>query len=460
MTGWTTMNNTGLWSVYIGGAPRLNVNAAGDVTAATFAGSGPGLVNLNAANLATGTVADARLPATLPRLASPNTFTGAANRFAEVNVDSADSNPGNWTSGVLRVGGGASGEGLASNRASDAGLNRYGLDLYTGSQRRLSVTLAGDVGVGTATPAGFFHARAPAGEYYPINSMIYTGFIIAMYQGDPPHWQSFRARTEGYVPRIHLLTALPSGGGPFFGTVNVTVHEGEGTAGPVVGAGRQNVILFDPILDVAVNLDAAFPILVGHTYTVKVSLSNATNGLGWVVDSLGDMLPEGSADFPGSSRDFALAIAVQRDASDAIVVSRGGMVGINQPDPRFQLDVAGTVACWRLMTSSEFVASSARFKTRIQDFADPGPLADALRPVRYLKAPANTPEIGLIAEEVAAVLPEAVAFDDQGRPAGVSYSQIAVVALAALKEQRARTAALEARIAELERLITPRPAPR
>ena len=75
-------------------APRFNtfltvagsITSGGQITAALFSGNGAGLTNLNASQLATGTVPDARLAANVARLdAGPQTFTGT-NIFARVGI--------------------------------------------------------------------------------------------------------------------------------------------------------------------------------------------------------------------------------------------------------------------------------------------------------------------------------------------------------------------------------------
>jgi len=87
----------------------------------TFAGSGAGLTSLNATNLATGTVADARLPSSLPRLSAAQSFTGA-NTF---------SNASNSFVGTFN----GSGLGLT-------GLNATNLASGTVADARLSATVA------------------------------------------------------------------------------------------------------------------------------------------------------------------------------------------------------------------------------------------------------------------------------------------------------------------------------
>ncbi len=68
-----------------------------------------------------------------------------------VRVDGANTNIGTTAGGVLRFGGGGSGELIASKR--NAGGNQYGIDFYTGHNNRLAITNTGNVGIGTTTPA-------------------------------------------------------------------------------------------------------------------------------------------------------------------------------------------------------------------------------------------------------------------------------------------------------------------
>jgi hypothetical protein len=63
----------------LSGAYSSTVNISNPAN--VFAGSGAALVNLNASNLATGTVADARLSANVPRLNAANAFGSSPNSF-------------------------------------------------------------------------------------------------------------------------------------------------------------------------------------------------------------------------------------------------------------------------------------------------------------------------------------------------------------------------------------------
>jgi trimeric autotransporter adhesin len=73
---------------------------------------------------------------------------GVNTASGSVEVDASDQNSGTLAPG-LNFGGG--GEGIISNRTGS--INQYGLDFFTNSTPRLSVTLSGSVGIGTQTPA-------------------------------------------------------------------------------------------------------------------------------------------------------------------------------------------------------------------------------------------------------------------------------------------------------------------
>jgi hypothetical protein len=108
--------------------------------------------------------------------------------------------------------------------------------------------------------------------------------------------------------------------------------------------------------------------------------------------------------------------------------------------------------------------SSARFKEDVRDMGDASDVLMELRPVTFRYRvdavgadAANTPQYGLIAEEVAEVAPELVTPDLEGRPYSVKYHVLPALLLAQNQEQertieaqRHAIAALEARFAQLE----------
>ena len=92
--------------------------------------------------------------------------------------------------------------------------------------------------------------------------------------------------------------------------------------------------------------------------------------------------------------------------------------------------------------------SSRRWKTDIRDIEAARALVDQLRGVRYRWTESGEADVGVIAEEVAKVLPELVKFDDDGRPSGVRYAGLTALLLEAVKAQQAE---LNARRRTVER---------
>ncbi len=143
-----------------------------------FGGNGSGLTNLNASNINSGTLGTAQLPsggswplsgalnldATTLVVDAPSNRVGIGTSAPQValsvvggiNVDESNVNDGGLPSS-LRFGS-FSGEAIGSNR--NGGENTFGLDLWTGGSKRLSITNDGYVGIGTTAPTARLHMPA------------------------------------------------------------------------------------------------------------------------------------------------------------------------------------------------------------------------------------------------------------------------------------------------------------
>lgn len=125
-----------------------------------------------------------------------------------------------------------------------------------------------------------------------------------------------------------------------------------------------------------------------------------------------------------------------------------GRIGIGGPAPGtgITLDVFGTARCTTLIQTS-----SQRYKTDVESLPSVLDRFVQLRPVAFTwdKDHGGTKDVGLIAEEVAAVFPEAVATID-GQVEGINYSRVTALAIQAVKEQQQKAAASEARVNKLE----------
>jgi hypothetical protein len=116
--------------------------------------------------------------------------------------------------------------------------------------------------------------------------------------------------------------------------------------------------------------------------------------------------------------------------------------------------------------------SSLRFKEQVRNMGDSTSGLMRLRPVTFLYKPEyadgeRTLQYGLIAEEVAKVYPELVAYDNDGRPYSVRYQYLTTMLLNEAQKQYRRAQAeakvitmqeekieqLEQRLSRLEGLV-------
>ncbi len=107
------------------------------------------------------------------------------------------------------------------------------------------------------------------------------------------------------------------------------------------------------------------------------------------------------------------------------------------------------------------MTSSLRYKEQVRDMGDGTNALMKLRPVTFFYKPDyahgdRTLQYGLIAEEVAKVYPELVAYDNDGQPYSVRYQYIATMLLNEVQKQYRRAAAqaeqIEAQRQEIEDL--------
>lgn len=113
------------------------------------------------------------------------------------------------------------------------------------------------------------------------------------------------------------------------------------------------------------------------------------------------------------------------------------------------LRVDGQIEAWNIGTFGQWdlchtnagqisrCASSARFKDEVRDLQSGSELIAALRPVRFRWIEADRQDIGLIAEEVAEVIPELIEYDADGEVQGVNFRHLSAVLVAAVQESQA-----------------------
>jgi hypothetical protein len=189
---------------------------------------------------------------------------------------------------------------------------------------------------------------------------------------------------------------------------------------------------------------------------------------------------QGSVDMPMSIVNTCAGIfadpdpgaAIYRDVSvrdlnewtvsgDNMYCAAPGNVGIGTSEPTEKLDVNGTVRVRGLGAGGGATvvaddngklwkqSSSRRYKNDIQKIETDAYRVLDLEPVRFRWNTTGEPDIGLIAEDVAAVLGDLVLYDRDGRPDGVKYDRLALYLLSVAKAQQEK---LEAAQAECESL--------
>ncbi|QYO65855.1 tail fiber domain-containing protein [Leptolyngbya sp. 7M] len=135
-----------------------------------------------------------------------------------------------------------------------------------------------------------------------------------------------------------------------------------------------------------------------------------------------------------------------------MTVLETGNVGIGTNSPLTRLHVAGTITtslsgggggsvCHTNIGgvgTLSVCGSSIRYKTNVNAFSSGLDLIDRLRPVTFNWKADSKADLGLVAEEVAAVEPLLVTHNGQGEVEGVKYDRIGVVLINALKEQQAQ----------------------
>ncbi|HWT02726.1 MAG TPA: tail fiber domain-containing protein, partial [Pyrinomonadaceae bacterium] len=132
------------------------------------------------------------------------------------------------------------------------------------------------------------------------------------------------------------------------------------------------------------------------------------------------------------------------------VIKENGDVGIGWANPSNRLDVNGTIGISQLGAAGSTAlclndsfqisscSSSIRYKTNVAGFSGGLNLIDRLRPVTFDWTESKAHDIGLVAEEVAAVEPLLTLHNRKGEIEGVKYDRLNVVLINAIKEQQAQ----------------------
>lgn len=140
---------------------------------------------------------------------------------------------------------------------------------------------------------------------------------------------------------------------------------------------------------------------------------------------------------------------------EQMTILNNGNVGIGTPGPNYRLHVIGDIA----HTGGCFTPSDLRLKENITPLENAIEKVSALRGIYFNLKGKSKREVGVIAQEVEAVLPEVVSTDTQGYKS-VDYSKLTPLLIEAVKEMKAENEAVvkelkvqdEAKQAQIEAL--------
>ncbi|HET9786599.1 MAG TPA: tail fiber domain-containing protein, partial [Pyrinomonadaceae bacterium] len=113
----------------------------------------------------------------------------------------------------------------------------------------------------------------------------------------------------------------------------------------------------------------------------------------------------------------------------------------------------GVVLCRNASNQIAACSSSLRYKTNIAPFAFGLNLVQRLRPIRFEWKEGGMKDVGFGAEDVAAIEPLLVTYNDKGEVEGVKYDRFSAVLVNAVKEQQTQIEAQHAQLAAQQKQL-------
>ncbi|HEY0378388.1 MAG TPA: tail fiber domain-containing protein [Pyrinomonadaceae bacterium] len=160
------------------------------------------------------------------------------------------------------------------------------------------------------------------------------------------------------------------------------------------------------------------------------------------------------ADLGASNLNYATAIGSEAIVSNSNSVVLGRSSDTVRIPGKLILSTLGsagsTTLCRNATKQIATCSSSLRYKTMVRPFTGGLELVKRLRPISFAWKTDGAPDLGLGAEEVAAVEPRLVTLNEQGEVEGVKYDRLSAVFINAFKEQQAQIKQLKELVARQE----------
>jgi len=306
-------------------------------------------------------------------------------------------------------------------------------------------TSSGNVGIGTSSPASKLTisggSLATSGNGLHFASELTTGRTGTYDASSVSSIHTFfdtktvelaAGSTNGYVTGI---SATGVGGTLFSGTLRFLTSSAE----------RMRILA-----NGNVGIGTTAPNSVFHTVgtiqtsSISSASSNYANRFNNIIFSRSDVPTTYtnviSNSFSGTTTDQTMSFEIGNGASTRVVamtlIGNGNVCVGTSTDAGYKLNVNGTAKFTDVTCTSITETSSERYKENIHTLDNSLSKVTSLRGVQYNRKGNTDKEIGVIAEEVANVLPEVIKYNNEGEPDSVSYARLSAVFIEAFKEQQ------------------------
>ncbi len=326
--------------------------------------------------------------------------------------------------------------GIGAGAKNVADLGQF--NAFTGSQAGFNNT-SGSNNTFTGYGAGYSNTAAGYNTF--------TGYLAG--ENNTGDYNSFFGAWAGpanTTGRYNNFFGYAAGASNTTGAANTFIGEFSGTANT---GGDGNLFLGS--VSGYVNTTGTANTFVGNS----AGIDNVTGGYNIFIGfGVGEGVVSGSRDIFIGSR----GILSPENESDTVRIGNAGHSATYIAGIYSQTSSSGIPVYINSYGKLGTLTSSLRFKEQVRDMGDRTDALMKLRPVTFLYKPEydsgeRTLQYGLIAEEVAKVYPELVAYDNDGKPYTVRYQYIATMLLNEVQKQRAIVASQREEIEGLKQQL-------
>ena len=409
-----------------------NLNVSG-----TIAGNidGSSLTNISASNITTGTLADARLSSNVATLTGAQTFTGPKTFSGGIDGSGAgltDLNASNISTGTLdnaRLG------AISSANIADGAITETKLGASA-----VTTTKIADSAVTTAKIADAAVTAAKIGSNQVVKSLnsltdnvnlaaganvsiTPSGNTLTIAAASTSQWTTAGSNIFYSSGNVGIGTDTPD--------VSLRVHHSSSNVGSVTSVNHQ-------LADLALALRN----------------SNNTNG------NMSLISFQDASGF-GNAQIGAVQTSQLNHSAELVFLTRnGGATGERlriKSDGVVVLNTLGTAGgstlCRNASNQIAACSSSLRYKTNIAPFSFGLNLVQRLRPIRFEWKEGGMKDVGFGAEDVAAIEPLLVTYNQKGEVEGVKYDRFSAVLVNAVKEQQSQIEAQQLQLAAQQKQL-------